>query len=177
MAVVVRGTAVSEALAGAASGVQAVGELARGFTNDERIGSTGLHVWPAYDNDGRSAGYECRHTLSIFCPDLEKAGDLVSALGDLHGRVLIENVQPVIADTAPLEVVARERAWADARAKADELAALAGAEVAGVVTIVEEGAGHQPIREVMEMAKADSTRFEAGSQAVTAGLTVTWSLA
>jgi uncharacterized protein YggE len=176
VAVAVRGRAVSEALAGTASGVAAIGEVARGFTTDERITSTGLNVWPAYDNDGRASGYECRHTLSIYCPDLERSGDLVTAIGEL-GRVLIEGVQPVISDPAPLAVKARERAWTDARAKAEELAALAGATLGEVVSVVEEGGSAVPYpREVAMAAKMD-TRFEAGSQAVGASLTVTWALA
>jgi len=98
VAVVVRGGSVSDALAGTASGVTALGEVARRFTSDERITSTGLHVWPQHDNAGRQVGYEARHTLSVYCLDLAKAGDMVTALGDLEGRVLIEGVEPVIAD-------------------------------------------------------------------------------
>ena len=177
VAVVVRGRAVSEALAGTASGVAAVGELARSFTTDERISSTGLNVWPAYDNDGRQAGYECRHTLSVYCVDLDKAGELVSALGDLQGRVLIEGVQPTLSEPAPFAVQARERAWADARAKAEELAALAGATLGEVVSVVEGGGGAVPYARDVAMAAKAETHFEAGSQAVGAVLTVTWALA
>ena len=147
VAVVVRAATVADALAGTSSGVAALGELARRFTTDERIGSTGLNVWPYHDNEGRQVGYEARHALSIYCPDLGKAGELVTALGDLADRVLVDGIQPVIADPSPLAAVARERAWSDARAKAEELAALA------------------------------DVAFEAGSQEVSASLTVTWSLA
>ena len=176
VAVVVRGGSVSDALAGTASGVAALGELARRFTSDERITSIGLHVWPQHDNSGRQVGYEARHTLSVYCLDLAKAGELVSALGDLEGRVLIEGVEPVIADPTPLSVLARERAWADAKRKADELAGLAGVSVGDVVTIAEGGVSHEPLEARMLAAKADSMSFEAGSQSVTASLTVTWSL-
>ncbi|HSV40229.1 MAG TPA: SIMPL domain-containing protein [Nocardioidaceae bacterium] len=176
VAVAVRGRSVSDALAGTATGVRAVGEVARAFTTDERITSTGLNVWPAHDNDGRQSGYECRHQLSIYCVDLEKAGELVTALGDL-GRVLIEGVQPVIADPSTLAVTARQRAWDDALSKAEELARLADASLGGVLTIAEEGQSHQPF-EARDMlaAKQDSTSFEAGSQVVSASLTVSWSL-
>jgi uncharacterized protein len=175
VAVVVRGQSVSDALAGTASGVSALGEVARRYTTDERIASVGLHVWPHHDNDGRQVGYEARHTLSVYCLDLAKAGELVTALGELEGRVLIEGVEPVIADSTPLTVKARERAWADAKAKADELAGLAGVSVEGVVTIIEGGASHEPI-EARMMAARDSVSFEAGSQSVSASLTVTWEI-
>lgn len=174
--VVVRAATVADALAGTASGVTALGEVARTFTTDERITSTGLNVWPAHDNEGRQTGYEARHSLTIYVLDLGKAGELVTALGALEGRVLIEGIQPVIADPAPLAVVARERAWADARSKADELSALAGVSVGGVVTISEGGVSHQPVEARMFSAKADAMSFESGSQSVTASMTVTWAI-
>lgn len=174
---VVRAASVSDALAGTASAVAALGEVAREFTTDERVTSTGLNVWPAHDNEGRQAGYEARHSLSVYCLDLVKAGRLVTALGGLEGRVLVEGVEPVIADPAPLAVVARERAWADARAKADELAALADTTVGEVLSITEGGVSHEPMGAMrMESLKAD-TAFEPGSQSVSASLTVTWRLA
>jgi len=176
LAVVVRGRAVSDALAGTASGVAAVGELARSFTTEDRITSTGLNVWPAFDNDGRQSGYECRHSLSLYCLDLEKAGDLVTAVGEL-GRVLIEGVQPTIAEPGPLAVTARERAWADAKEKAEELATLAGAALGEVITVVEDAGSAVPYPREAAMAAKLDTRFEAGSLAVGATLTVTWALA
>ncbi len=176
VAVVVRARSVSDALAGTASGVKAVGEVARRFTTDERIASIGLHVWPQHDNDGRQVGYEARHTLSVYCLELANAGELVTALGELEGRVLIEGVEPVIADPRPLAVVARERAWADALRKADELAGLAGVALGGVVTVTEGGVSHEPTEARLMSGKADAMSFEGGSQSVTASLTVTWSL-
>src|SRR5689334_21297255 len=83
VAVVTRSPTVSGALAGTASGVAALGEVARRYTTDERISSTGLNVWPAHDNEGRQVGYEARHSLSVYCLDLDKAGELVTAVGEL----------------------------------------------------------------------------------------------
>jgi uncharacterized protein len=176
VAVVVRSSAVAQALAGTTSGVEALGEVARRFTADEQIASTGLHVWPAYDEHGRPSGYEARHTLSVYCLGLAKAGELVTALGDLHSRVLVESVEPVIADPAPLAVTARQRAWTDARSKADELATLAGLTVTGVVSIAEGGQAQAPVEARPLAVKADAVRFEPGAQSVSATLTVTWSL-
>ena len=177
LGVVARAGSVSGALSGAASGVSAVGEVAREHTTEERITSTGLQVWRSYDNNGQPVGYEARHGLTIYCLELVKAGDLVTALGELEGRVLVEGMEPVIADPAPLAVLARERAWADALGKADELAGLAGVSLGEVVTVLEGGVSHEPFEGGMLLAaKADATRFEAGSQSVSAALTVTWAL-
>lgn len=175
LAVVGQGDTVAVALATCASGVVATGETAREFTTEDRVRSTGLNVWPRHDNEGRQVGYEARHALSVSCDGLENAGRMVTALGDLGDRALVESIEPVISDPAPLAVVARERAFGDARAKADELAAYAGLAVTGVLAITEGGAasiGHPRAA----MAKADAMPFEAGSQSVVATLTVTWAV-
>jgi uncharacterized protein YggE len=177
LAVVARAGSVSGALSGVASGVTALGEVARRYTDDDRIASVGLHVWPHHDNSGRQTGYEARHTLAVYCLDLAKAGELVTELGSLADRVLVEGVEPVIADPAPLLRLARERAWADAQAKADELCGLAGTSIGDVLTIKEGGGSHEPMDVRLVVGKAEGMPFEAGAQSVSAMLTVTWSLA
>jgi uncharacterized protein len=176
VAVVVGGSSVTDALAGTASGVAGVGEIARGYTTDEHIASQGLNVWPQYDNNGRQVGYEARHSLTVTCSGLDKGGGLVMALGALQDRVRIEGFEPVLTDPSPLAVEARAAAWADARSKAEELAALAGGSVGEAVAIVEGGDVGHPVRGYVAESMADSMPIEAGSQSVSATVTVTWAL-
>jgi uncharacterized protein YggE len=177
VAVVVAAKSVSDALTGTASAVTAVGEVARRHTTEDRIASRGLQVQPQYDNNGRQIGYEARHSLTVFCPGLDKGGELVTALGALQDRVRIDGFEPVLSDPSPIAVEARADAWADARRKADELAALAGGAVGEAVAIVEgEDAGRPMGRYIAQSAMADSMPIEAGSQSVSATVTVTWAL-
>lgn len=171
-----RADSVSDALSGCASRLEAAVEVARRFTEPHRIASTGLHVDRAYDDQGRESttDWNAQHSLRIEVPDVAASGDLVTALADQVGDNLrIGHVEMYLAEPGELAVQARSAAFADARAKAEELAALAGLRVGAVVTVV-EGTGVRPVggREIA-MAKV-GTSIEPGTATVTAALTVTW---
>jgi uncharacterized protein YggE len=169
---------VSDALAGCASRLEAAVGVARRFTEPHRIGSTGLHVDRDHDEQGRATtGWVAHHALRIEVPDVAASGDLVTALAEGVGDALrIGHVEMYLADPGDLAVEARAAAFAHPRAKADELAALAGRRVTGVVAVA-EGAGARPYvageAAPAAMARA-ATSFEPGSATVSATLTVVW---
>lgn len=172
---------VGDALAGCASRLEAAVAVARRFTDPQRIGTTGLSVDREYtDHDRTTAGWVAHHALRIEVPDVAAAGDLVTALAEGVGDALrIGHVEMYLTDPEPLAVEARAAAFAHARAKADELAALAGQRVTGVVAVA-EGAGVRPYvaGEVAPAAMVrGGTSFEPGSATVSASLTVVWSTA
>lgn len=173
LAAVHRAGAMAEALAGAESAraavVAAAGELL--------VSSTDLSVWPAHDSEGRRSGFEARHALTVTGGDLESAGALLGRLAEEVGdRLQVESVSLSVGDPAAALGEAREAAYADARARAEHLAALAGASV-GEVQDVTEGAG-APVPRPTEQAsfKAD-VAFAPGQTRLTSTVTVTWVLA
>src|SRR6188508_1623466 len=76
VAAVHRAAGMAEALSGAESARAAVVAAAA----DLVVSSTGLSLWPAHDNEGRRAGFEARHALTITGGDLEAAAGLVGRL-------------------------------------------------------------------------------------------------
>ena len=99
----------------------------------------------------------------LRCDDLDQAGD----------RLSIDHVALEVAETGDAERMAREAAFADARAKAEHLAAQAGGALGGVVSIAEGGASGSPR---FAHAMAASARFEPGETTVEQQLTVTFEL-
>lgn len=178
VAAVHRDTGLSEALAGAESAREGVVATARRYVDASRIASTNLSVWPAHDHEGRPAGYEARHSLTIRCGDLAAAGALVTALAaDVGHRLQVESVALVVADTTDAARVARERAFAEARSRGEHLAGLAGATLGGVQAI-SDGAGTSPPTPFagdLRAAKAEAS-FEPGETAVSASLTLVFEL-
>src|SRR4249919_467363 len=75
-----RAAGVADALAGADSAATEIVAVGREHTDASRIASTSLNLWPAYDNEGKQAGFEARHSLSISCPEVAAAGALLGAL-------------------------------------------------------------------------------------------------
>ena len=173
-----RAADVASALAGVDAAISTAGAVARRFTDPARVASTDLSVWPAYDNQGAPAGFEARHGLRVLVPDLAAAGALLTALAAEVGDALrVEGVALEVADPGPAERDAREAAYADARGRAEHLAALAGTGLAEEVSVVEGGGGIGVAEAPLAFeARAKDVSFEPGERAVTSTLTITWRL-
>jgi uncharacterized protein YggE len=173
VAAVHRADGMAEALAGAESARAAVVAAA----GDLVVSSTDLSVWPAYDTEGRKDGFEARHALTITGGDLDSAGGLVGRLAEEVGdRLQVESVSLSVGDPSATLTEAREAAFAEARARAEHLARLAGATL-GEVESVAEGAG-SPVARGMEAQafKSADVGFAPGQTQLTSTLAVTWSL-
>lgn len=146
--------------------------------------TTGSGVHQRWANDRPEVvGYTAFHALRIRVRDINATGALVTALSTGAGNALgIDNIALTLSDTQPLAVQARERAFADARAKADQFAALAGRPL-GVVERVSDlpvgGSGVPSPRATMMAASdmASGMPVEAGESTVTAAVCVRWSWA
>ena len=171
----------ADSVTAAVAGVDEAGRQARAVvaevTTASGLSQTDFSVWPRHDNQGRSIGYEARHSLTVRCPDLATAGRLVSALAErLDDRLVVEQVSPVIADRRPVEDEARAAAFEDAARRAAHVAALAD-DVVGRVQSIVEGvpAEHGPMLEAAEKAAMDLS-FGESQQTVAVSLTVTFAL-
>ena len=170
-------TGVKEALAGVSSTVEAIGEVARRYTDESRIASHELTVWPSLDYEGMPAGFQARHALAISCDDLGRAGELVAALASEVGdRLQIEGLALEVSDPGAAQASAREAAYADATERAAHLAKLAGAKV-GELQMASEGVMHVPSivgdgAATAAYASKMEVGFEPGETAVAASVTV-----
>jgi uncharacterized protein len=122
-----------------------------------RITTSGLEVhqdWEAAEHRQRPAGYRATARLTARLVEPARAGLVaaaaVTAGGDaarVHGLTL------VVGDQARLLAVAREAAWQDARARAEQYAALAGVALGRILRIEEpEGPRAMPVGNVARAA-------------------------
>ena len=166
-----RARSLAEALAGAESARAEVVNAAAGLV----VSTVNLSVWPTSEQ-GQQPGFEARHTLTIATGELAVANELLSKLAyEIGSRIHVEGVELTVKDPTAAIGQARETAFADARAKAEHLAALADATLGPVEAVTEGGAGSGPPVQ-FAMAKAD-VGLQPGETALAAALTVTWSLA
>ena len=167
---------VGDAFASVTSTVAAIGEIARRHTESRRIASQNLSVWPKHDEQGRPIGWECRHSLVVRLDDLAAAGALVTGLAEEVGeRMVLDGVSLEIADRSTVLAHARDAAFADALARAEQYAGLAHRGLGAVLTVVEGGGGEGPMPRDRAMF-AQSASFEPGEQTVSTSVTVTWAL-
>lgn len=180
LAVTHRAAGVAEAFDGVDAAARNAIAVAKDFTERALVASSGLTVWPAHDSEGRQSGFEARHSLTIGCADLRSAGVLLTQLAKHVGDALsVEGISLEVTDRSTAEVEAREGAFADARMRAEHLAALSG-ETLGTVLSVTEGGGAGGFREsggAMAFAKHADMAIEPGETNISAVLTVTWEFA
>ena len=161
---------------------QVVGSLRELGLLDKHLQSTGARVHPRYGRDGVTiVGYQASQGLAVICPDLSKGGQCLTAAAQAGGNDLgIDNISLEISDPAPLRVLARERAFADAQSRAAEYAALAGREL-GALKSLQEGGGYSP-RDAGAMYRlaaptAGAVDIEGGESTIAVTVTARWSLA
>lgn len=175
---------VSEATAQAAERADALIEaLIAGGVAREDIATTNYSIFPEYDYRGqeeRLLGYRVNNTVQAKIRDISAAGDLidqaVAAAGD---TATVHGLSFSIEDDAELVEAARAAAWEDARAKAEQLATLAG-QTLGKVLAIDETITRVPPPIPYEEAGRDfaaaDTPIEPGTEAVEIVLQVDFAL-
>ncbi|MCC7253709.1 SIMPL domain-containing protein [Hyphomicrobium sp.] len=144
------------------------------------IQTSNFHVEPRYTNprDGTPPvinGYRVSNQVSILARDLKGLGGLLDKLITLDANQ-VHGLDFEVSKAETLKDEARKEAVANARRRAELLAAAAGAEVGEVVTIAEETGYGAPRPMAARMAKAEAAPIEAGTETLEARVTVTWKL-
>jgi hypothetical protein len=149
---------------------------------ESALTTSAVSLTPVYDQYPTVAGFQAAVQLTATTRDVGAAGDLVTAVVEAGGDAArVHDISFHHSDASGLMVRAREAAWADALARASQLAALAGREL-GDVLAIDETVGRPrppgPLR-MAAMAEADAAGtvwLDAGEGAVVVSLTVGWSL-
>ena len=141
-----------------------------------------LNLSPAYDyssntNPPRLTGYTLTNTVVVTLRDLSKAGEAIDAAVEA-GATSFDSIAFRVDDPSTAERQAREAAVADARTKAEVLAAAAGVSIAAVAAISESG---QPVpfpvfhKEVAMLASRDAaTPVETGTNEIAISVAITY---
>ena len=132
----------------------AIAALREQGVGSSELATTTVNVYQEYREPGTAAAYRASHAITVTTKDLTGFGRLLAAAVDAVGNSLgLQGLQFDVEDKEPLLVRARELAFRQARAKAGELAALAGYSL-GSVTSISETHGHAPFRETLQSAKS-----------------------
>jgi uncharacterized protein YggE len=128
-----------------------------------------VHIYPRYDGNGQETnGYLAGQDLAVTLRDMDSAGATMSTAVEAGGDAArLQGISYELDDDASLRSQAREKAFADARAKAEQYAKLAGRELGDVVLMREEVTGSGPV----PLAAADSAMESAGAVPVAPGST------
>lgn len=121
-------------------------------------------------------GFTASNLVRVTLRDVEAVGEVLDA-AIAAGANRVEGIQFEVSEPADLLADARDAAWADAEAKAEQLADLAGAELGDVLSINESSRGPVPIaRGGLEADQALAVPVQPGSETLQVDLQVTWLL-
>ena len=182
---IVRPTA-AEARAAAASTMEAIlAALSAGGVErrDQQTALVGLDAVRDYSSGGapRVTGYQLTNTVEATVRSIESAGSLIDA-ALAAGATSMDGLAFRVEDPGAALHEARRRAVADARTRAETLAAEAGVRLGPVVEIVEGGAlppgPPRPLAAMALKSIADvATPVEAGANELEVGVTVAFAIA
>lgn len=184
LGVAVLADTVADATAQAAERADALIEaLVSGGVERDDITTTNYSIFPEYDFRGeqeRLLGYRVNNTVRAKIRNISTAGDLidraVSAAGD---AATVHGLRFSIEDDAELVEAARAAAWEDARAKAEQLAALSGQTLGRATAISETMTSTPPpipYAAEDEAARELATPIEPGTESVKIMLQVDFAL-
>ncbi|HUN23719.1 MAG TPA: SIMPL domain-containing protein [Anaerolineales bacterium] len=150
---------------------------------EEDIQTSNFSVWvdQTYDENGnpqKIAGYRVSNDLTIIVRDVNKIGIVLEAATNA-GANKIYGISFAFSDTSALREQAREKAVADAKAKAEALAKLSGATVGQVLSISEYSSSASPVPvalEARDMAAGSAPSISAGQMGVTVEVNVSYEL-
>src|SRR5215470_11119437 len=140
MGVQTSGASVAAALRQANSAVRSVtAVLRRSGVAASDIQTSGLSIYPSYSgSSGVPDGYQVSEQLTITLRRMSVAGSQISAAARAGGNAtVINDVSLDMSDTGPLLASAREKAVADAKAKAAAYAHALGRPLGAVVSMSE----------------------------------------
>jgi uncharacterized protein len=176
--VISQGASARAALAANAAEMRRVIDALRnaGVAADD-IQTQSVSLSPRYSNDGeRIVAYTAQNTVGAKLRDLDRAGTVIDAAvaagaNNVFGPSLIRS------DRTELYRAALRAAVADARSKAQALAAASNVTLGRVLNVVEGGAAPPP-QPVAEGARAGGapTPIEPGTQLIEANVTVTFAI-
>ena len=143
---------------------------------DEDLRSTEIAVHPDHDKGGDRSGFRASIGVAVVLRDLASAGTVLAAAIDAGGDA--SRVHGLsLAATATQEALAsaRDAAWADAVARANQYAALAGRNLGAVIRVSELGQSDAPDPRAAHAALS-AAHLEPGSQTIRASIAVRWQL-
>ena len=147
---------------------------------DKDIQTASYNVSPQRDNNNKVTGYQVTNTVRVKIRDLSKAGPtLDAAVG--AGANQVYGISFTLADPSAAEKAARQAAIDNAKSRAGDYAAQAGASVGQVLQISETIGGPTPLVQFDTAAKpaamaAAAVPVQAGELTVTTQVQVVYAL-
>jgi uncharacterized protein YggE len=185
MGVQTTATTVADARESAAKAADAlVSSVKKNGVDAKDVQTSGLYIQPNYEYSSKSptlTGYTVTNTVTVKVRKLDNISkildDAIAAGGD---AARLQGLTFSVDDADKAKQDAREKAMADAKARAEQLARLGGVSLGAPVTISETQGSVNPIARdtagVPTLSGGTSTPVETGTNKVTVDVSVRWAI-
>lgn len=138
-----------------------------------------VRKWDRETEEEILVGFRVSNMVTAKMRDIEETGPIIDSVAEAGGDLTrIQGITFTIEDPEIHQIRAREEAEAIARAKAEQLAHMAGARL-GVVTYISESGGYYPVPvavPAMDEAVGVSTLISPGEQEITVSVQIAYTL-
>lgn len=147
----------------------------------EDLQTSQISLYPIWSNSNglggqRVTGFTASVTLNVMLRDLDKMGTVLAEVVAVGGN-RFQGVSLGFQDTSAMQAEARVAAVANARMKAEQLAAAAGVALGDIVSINEGGSFAAPMMQRAEMAmSADTMQIARGESSVSQSVTMVFEI-
>lgn len=148
--------------------------------DDITLGS--FSIWPEYNYERETPeliGFRVSHQLSVKVRNIDQTGEALAAAVDAGANV-VHGVGFTVEDPAAALDQARQRAFDDARHKAEELARISGGNLGVIVSVTETSYTPVPVGREAEAGAGDdaasSVPINPGESTFTIDVQVVWEL-
>lgn len=174
-------TAAQAMTANAAAMTEVIAGLRALGIADQDVQTSTLSLNPNWDNRGGSEpaaiiGYSAANMVTLRLHDVSRLGALLDETV-VGGVNTLNGMSFVVSKPGPLQDQARAAAVADAKARAEVLAAAAGVKLGAIESIAEGGASYGGGPMFKTMAEDVSTPIAAGQVSLSASVTITYQIA
>jgi len=168
-----RGATAAEALATDSAQMQKLIAALRGAgIASDSLQTSSVSLSPRMSDSGDTVvGYDASNSVTVTIKGIDKAGTIVDA-AVAAGANQVDGPNLTVSDQSALYAKALSAAVSDARSKAQALASASGLRVGAVTSVEEQTETPSPVRYDAVKLASPSTPVEAGSQQITATVTV-----
>jgi uncharacterized protein len=180
LVLIVNDMAVASALSEVAViGNRAVSALRERGVSPRDVQTTNLSLQESYDRSDKrtKTGHQAALELSVNAPSIEQTGPLLAAVAEVAGDSFrVQGFHLAVADTEPLERIARRQAVDDATARAHQLSGAAGVSLGRILEITEGHVATGRGFRAAALSGGASVPVEPGEVTSTVTVTVTYAI-
>lgn len=168
-----RGSTAAQALAANSTAMRKLIDALKGAgIPDASLQTTSVSLSPlTSDNGNEIIGYTASNSVSATIANVSRAGAIVD-IAVAAGANEVDGPSLSVADQTALYSSALKAAVTDARAKAQVLAEASGLHVGAVASVVENGSSSPVVFDAAKVAATPGTPIQAGTQQISASVTV-----